>query len=133
MSRREKYEPSAQMTLTSMVDILFMLLIIVMITAPMMHAQIDLTLPKSSAARITDESQVTVSIKSGGEIYLEKNPILLKELPKRLWNLKNSRNVTGVALRADKDVDYGTIMETIGAIKEGGIEDLGLVAIPKRK
>ncbi len=133
MSRREKYEPSAQMNLTSMVDILFMLLIIVMITAPMMHAQVDLSLPKSSAAHITDESTVTISIKSSGAIYIEKTPIKKKELSRKIWQLKQTKNITSVSLRADKSVDYGTIMEIIGAIKEGGIEDLGLVALPDKK
>ncbi|MCD6418223.1 biopolymer transporter ExbD [bacterium] len=132
MSRREKYEPSAQMNLTSMVDILFMLLIIVMITAPMMHAQVDLSLPKSSAARITDESTVTISIKSNGSVYIEKNPISMKEIARKLWQLKKTKNITSVSLRADKKVDYGTVMKVIGYIKESGIEDLGLVALPEK-
>ncbi len=133
MSRREKYEPSAQMNLTSMVDILFMLLIIVMITAPMMHAQVDLSLPKSSAAHITDENTVTISVKSSGAIYIGKTPIKQKELSRKIWQLKQTKNITSVSLRADKTVDYGTIMQIIGAIKEGGIEDLGLVALPDKK
>ncbi len=131
MLRRNKYEPSSQMNLTSMVDILFMLLIIVMITAPMMHAQVDISLPQSSAARITDESTVSISIKSDGSIYIEKTPITLKELSKKLWQLRQAKNVKSVALRADKRVDYGTVMQVIGAIKEGGIDDLGLVALPE--
>lgn len=132
MIRREKYAPSSQMNLTSMVDILFMLLIIVMIAAPMMHAQVDLSLPKSSAAHITDESTVSISVKANGAIYIEKNPISKTALPRKLWELKQTKNITSVALRADKKVDYGTIMEVIGAIKEGGIEDLGLVALPEK-
>ena len=131
MSRRDKYETSAQMNLTSMVDILFMLLIIVMITAPIMHAQVDLSLPKSSAAHITDESAVTISVKSNGTFYIEKSQITLDNIPKKLWELKQTKNLKSVALRADKKVDYGTIMKVIGAIKDGGIEDLGLVALPE--
>ncbi|MCD6595610.1 biopolymer transporter ExbD [bacterium] len=131
MSRRDKYETSAQMNLTSMVDILFMLLIIVMITAPIMHAQVDLSLPKSSAAHITDESAVTISVKSNGTVYIEKSQITLDNIPKKLWELKQTKNLKSVALRADKKVDYGTIMKVIGAIKDGGIEDLGLVALPE--
>jgi len=114
-----------------MVDILFMLLIIVMITAPIMHAQVDLSLPKSSAAHITDESAVTISVKSNGTFYIEKSQITLDNIPKKLWELKQTKNLKSVALRADKKVDYGTIMKVIGAIKDGGIEDLGLVALPE--
>jgi len=132
MLRRDKYKTTAQMNLTSMVDILFMLLIIVMITAPMMHAQVDLSLPKSSAARVTDESAVTISIKADKTIYIEKTRFTLEELPKKIWELKQTKNITSVSLRGDKAVDYGTIMEVIGAIKDGGIEDLGLEALPKK-
>ena len=131
--RRERYETSAQMNLTSMVDILFMLLIIVMITAPMMHAQVDLSLPKSSAARVTDESTVTVSITRDGRLYLGKTEIGYDELPRKLWELREKKNLRSVALRADKDVRYETIMKVIGLIKEGGIEDLGLVALPEKR
>ncbi len=130
-SRRDRYETSAQMNLTSMVDILFMLLIIVMITAPIMHAQVDLSLPKSSAAHITDESTATISVKSDGTIYLEQTQISLDDIPKKLWKLKQTKNLKSVALRADKKIDYGTVMKVIGAIKEGGIDDLGLVALPE--
>ena len=131
--RRERYETSAQMNLTSMVDILFMLLIIVMITAPMMHAQVDLSLPKSSAARVTDESTVTVSIARDGRLYLGKTEIGYDELPRRLWELKEKKNLRSVALRADREVKYETVMKVIGLIKEGGIEDLGLVALPEKR
>ena len=103
-----------------------------MITAPMMHAQVDLSLPKSSAARITDESTVTISIKSNGSVYIEKNPISMKEIARKLWQLKKTKNITSVSLRADKKVDYGTVMKVIGYIKESGIEDLGLVALPEK-
>ena len=120
------------MNLTSMVDILFMLLIIVLISAPLMHAQVDLSLPKSSAARITDESTVTVSIKADGTIFIEKTQIPLDNLARKLWELKETKNVTSVSLRADKSVNYGMVMEIIGAIKDGGIEDLGLVAVPEK-
>ena len=130
--RRERYETSAQMNLTSMVDILFMLLIIVMITAPMMHAQVDLSLPKSSAARVTDESTVTVSITRDGRLYLGKTEIGYDELPRKLWELRERKNLRSVALRADREVKYETIMKVIGLIKEGGIEDLGLVALPEK-
>lgn len=115
-----------------MIDILLMLLFVVMITAPLMHAQIDLSLPKSSAARITDESSVTVSVKADGSIYIQTTPVDLKELPRKIWTLKEQRGVSTVALRSDKSVQYGKIMEVIGAIKEGGIDDLGLVAIPTK-
>lgn len=120
------------MNLTSMVDILFMLLIIVMITAPIMHAQVDLSLPKSSAARITDENRVTISIKADGTTYIGKNVIQEEQISKKLWELKQTKNITSVALRADKTVKYETIMRIIGHIKEGGIEDLGLVALPEK-
>ncbi len=132
MSRREKYGPSAEINLTSMTDMLFMLLFVVLITAPLMYAQVDLSLPKTTAARVTDESSVTISITADTTIYIGKTAIALKDLPKKLWELKQTKNVVSAALRADEKIDYGTIMKVIGAIKEGGIDDLGLVALPEK-
>ena len=131
MSLRDKYSASSQMSLTPMVDVIFMLLIIVIITAPLMHAQIDLSLPKSSAAQVTDESSVTVSIKKDGSIFLGTNKIEKDKLPRLIWQLKEEKNISLIELRADKKIEYGKVMEIIGLIKEGGIENVGLVAIPE--
>jgi biopolymer transport protein TolR len=132
MARREKFTPSSDLNLTSMTDILFMLLFVVMITAPMMHAQIDLDLPKSTAARVTDETAVSVSITSDGNVFLDKSPVKIEELAKKIWSLKETKGITSVSLRADKKVYYESLMKVIAAIKDGGIEDLGLVAIPEK-
>ncbi|MCD6125108.1 biopolymer transporter ExbD [bacterium] len=132
MSLREKYQPSSQLNLTSMVDIIFMLLIIVIITAPLMHAQVDLSLPKSSAAKVADESTITISIKRDGSVFLGNTRVSIEKLPRLLWKLRQERRLTSVALRADEKVEYGIVMEVIGAIKDAGIEDLGLVALPKK-
>jgi len=132
MSLREKYQPSSQLNLTSMVDIIFMLLIIVIITAPLMHAQVDLSLPKSSAAKVADESTITISIKQDGSVFLGNTRVSIEKLPRLLWKLRQERRLTSVALRADEKVEYGIVMEVIGAIKDAGIEDLGLVALPKK-
>ncbi|RKZ29194.1 protein TolR [bacterium] len=132
MSLREKYQPSSQLNLTSMVDIIFMLLIIVIITAPLMHAQVDLSLPKSSAAKVADESTITISIKRDGSVFLGNTRVSKEKLPRLLWKLRQERRLTSVALRADEKVEYGIVMEVIGAIKDAGIEDLGLVALPKK-
>ncbi len=121
------------MNLTSMVDVLFMLLIIVMITAPLMHAQVDLSLPRSSAAHVTDESTVTVSVTADGRVYIGRTEVGLDELARRIWELRQKKNIRTVALRADRKTEYGTVMKVIGAIKEGGIEDLGLVALPEKR
>ncbi len=131
MSLRDKYSASSQMSLTPMVDVIFMLLIIVIITAPLMHAQIDLSLPKSSAAQVTDESSVTVSIKKDGSIFLGTNKIEKDKLPRLIWQIKEEKNISLIELRADRKIEYGKVMEIIGLIKEGGIENVGLVAIPE--
>jgi biopolymer transport protein ExbD len=131
MNLRDKYSASSKMSLTPMVDVIFMLLIIVIITAPLMHAQIDLSLPKSSAAHITDESSVTVSIKKDGSIFLGTNKIEKDKLPRLIWQIKEEKNISLIELRADRKIEYGKVMEIIGLIKEGGIENVGLVAIPE--
>lgn len=130
---KRRYEPNANMNLTSMLDVVFMLLIIFIIAAPIMDSRIDLSLPQSSSAQTTDESSIELSIDKTGNVFLGQTQVEWKELPARLRAFKEDKNINSVALRGAKEVDYGTIMMAIDAIKDAGIDNLGLVALPKTK
>ncbi len=120
------------MNITSMMDVVFMLLIIFMIAAPLMEAQVDIKLPKSSAAKVKDENAITVSITEGGRIFIGKSEVELDEFEKRIGELAEAGGVSAVSLKGDEGVDYGIVMRVVGYIKEAGIENLGLVAIPEK-
>ncbi|MCD6501497.1 biopolymer transporter ExbD [bacterium] len=130
---REKYKTQIQMNITSMMDVVFMLLIIFMITAPLMHAEVDVKLPKSSAAKVKDETSIVVSVTKSGEIYIGKSKVPIEAFGEEMKKLAASGRVTSISLKGDKDINYGIIMRVVGDIKSAGIENLGLVAIPEKK
>jgi len=131
--RRNRYEPNSNMNITSLLDVAFMLLITFMIAAPVMNAQIDMTLPDSSTAQNTDEENIEVSVDKNGSVFIGQTQVEWSELVIKLKALKEDKNIDAVALRGSKDIDYGTIMQAVDAIKEAGITNLGLVALPKKK
>ena len=130
---REKYKTQIQMNITSMMDVVFMLLIIFMITAPLMHAEVDVKLPKSSAAKVKDETSIVVSVTKSGEIYIGKSKVPIEAFGEEMKKLAASGRVTSISLKGDKDINYGIIMRVVSDIKGAGIENLGLVAIPEKK
>ncbi len=115
-----------------MLDVVFMLLIIFMIAAPLMRAEVDVKVPKSSAARTKDNTTLTVSITMEGEIYIGKQPVTLEEFPAEIEKIAASGNINNISLKGDESIDYGLVMKVVGYIKEAGIENLGLVATPEK-
>lgn len=121
------------MNITSMIDVVFMLLIIFVIAAPLMRAEVDVKLPKSTAAKVKESTTVTVSITVDRHIYIGKTPVTIEEFPDKIKTMADAGNVTSVSLKGDKGIDYGLVMRVVGYIKDAGIENLGLVAIPEKR
>ncbi len=130
---KDRYKAQIQMNITSMIDVVFMLLIIFIIAAPLMRAEVDVKLPKSAAARTKEETAITVSITKDGQIFLGKTPITLDEFPDKIKQLASTGRVTSISLKGDEGVNYGLVMQVVGHIKEAGIENLGLVATPEKR
>lgn len=121
------------MNITSMTDLVFMLLFVFVIAAPLMHAEVDVKLPKSSAARTRDETAIVVTVTKEGEIYIGKTLVALDDFPDRLKKMVEAGRITSISLKGDEGVNYGLVMKVVGYIKEAGIEDLGLIATPEKK
>lgn len=130
---KDRYKTQIQMNITSMMDVVFLLLIIFIIAAPLMRAEVDVKLPKSSAATVKDESNVTITITKESKIYLGKTEVPFEALPQELNKMALAGRVTSISLKGDEGIDYGIVMKVIGYIKEAGIENLGLVASPEKK
>ncbi len=119
------------MNITSLVDVTFMLLIIFMIASPLIQGKIDLALPKSSAAKHYEGERLTIALSKNKVVYIDKEPYTLEEFPEKLAEIQETQKVDAVSFAADKDVEYGLVMKVIGEIKEVGISNLGLIAIPE--
>lgn len=120
---------------TNLVDVALTVLVVFIITAPMMTPGIDVNLPRTDASLPHDEEGITISIKENKNIYIENDRITVNEFATRLKKIleKKPPGVT-VYLRADKNIDYGFVIEVIGLMRKVGVKDLGLVAeIPQEQ
>ena len=119
----------AEINVTPLVDVMLVLLIIFMVTAPLMQQGIDVNLPKAKGKELPPEERISIVVRSGGAIFMNDNPISEQDMIRKLSSIRQ-RN-PDVFLKADQDVSYGTVVEIMGAIKEAGIEKLGMVTEPK--
>ncbi len=122
-------EVLSEINVTPFVDVMLVLLVIFMVTAPLLQQGIDVNLPKAKGKDLPPEERVTLIIKRNGVIFMNDNPVTLPEMRKKLESI--SKLNPNVFLKADKDVPYGFVVEVMSDIKESGIEKLGMVTEPK--
>ncbi len=121
----------SQINVTPLVDVMLVLLVIFMVTAPIIQQGIQVNLPQAKAGAIPGkEEQLVVAITRNGRIYLNDNPMTLAELGQKLRAIRQLQQDKEVYLRADQDVRYGVVMKAIAEIKQAGIERLGMVTRP---
>jgi biopolymer transport protein TolR len=123
-----KKELISTVNVTSLVDVSLTLLIIFILAAPLLKASIDVSLPKSEAAKFVEKTGIEVSITKKGKIFVEKKKVKLENLVYKLKILKKAKTCDIVYLHADKDVDYGFVIKVLGKIRVAGIREVGLVA-----
>lgn len=121
----------SQINVTPLVDVMLVLLVIFMVTAPIIQQGVQVNLPQATAAAIagTDELLV-VSIAKNGEIYLNDNVMTLDELGAKMRAIRANLSDRQVYVRADQDVRYGLVMQTIAELKQAGIDRVGMVTRP---
>jgi len=126
--RPRTYRAVADINIANLVDVVLVLLIIFMISAPLLQSGIEIDLPKTKAAAVDQEAQgVVVTVDSKGGIYIDDVWARLDNFEKALTDEMRSKNTGQVFLRGDSTVSYGTIIEVIGRMKEMGIDGIGLV------
>ena len=119
----------SEINVTPFVDVMLVLLVIFMVTAPLLQQGIDVNLPRAKGRDLPPEERITLTIKKHGVIYMNENPVTITEMGNKLKAV--SKLNPNVFLKADKDVPYGFVVEVMGEIKEAGIEKLGMVTEPK--
>jgi biopolymer transport protein ExbD len=124
--RRTPYSSLADINITNLVDVMMVLLIIFMLTAPFIQAGIKVRLPKAKSTVIKETEGVMLAITEKGEVYLNDSKVGPKDLENALRNLKTAGEER-VFVRADKNVPYGVVMEVVGHIKEVGIDEVGMI------
>ena len=124
--KRTPYSSLADINITNLVDVMMVLLIIFMLTAPFIQAGIQIRLPKVQSTVIKETEGVMLAITEKGEVYINDTKVARKDLADALRNLKVAGEER-VFVRADKNVPYGVVMEVVGRVKEVGIDEVGMI------
>jgi biopolymer transport protein TolR len=114
-----------------LVDVMLVLLIIFMVTAPMMMVGVEINLPQTKAQSIkTQEDPLVLTVNKNGEIFLEEHALKLEELGTKIETIFKYRRDKEVILRADKDIPYGFVINVMAEVKRAGVVKLGMVTEP---
>ncbi len=123
----------SNINVTPLVDVMLVLLIIFMITAPMMKSGMKVNLPKAEAKEIKKINDVVVSITKDKYIYVNKTNVNINLLKDTLMNIFSNRKKKVIFLEADSSVPYGYVVHVLDVIKKAGIEKVGIVVKPKKR
>lgn len=125
------FKPMSEINVTPFVDVMLVLLVMFMVTAPMMVTGLDVDLPQASAQVIDNaENKLVLSLKSNKKIFLEESEVSLKRLKVVLKTNAKLKADKELLLEADKTLPYGFVAEVMGIIKEAGIANIGMVTEP---
>jgi biopolymer transport protein TolR len=131
LERTKGSEPMSEINVTPLVDVMLVLLVIFIITAPLLASSIKLDLPKTDAAKPQEAPKfVSVVIDKAAQIYLGDQLIELPQLAERLKQTAEQNKDTEVQLRSDETVPYGKVIEVIGIAQKAGLTRIGFVANP---
>jgi len=126
---RGRYRPLAEINVTPLVDVMLVLLIIFMVTAPLMTSGVPVDLPKTSAQPLNSDAEpLTVSINAESKIFLQDQEVQLDELVAKLQASAQNNADRRIFVRGDKGITYGRIMEVMGTITQGGFTKVALLA-----
>lgn len=132
MGSSNKRTSMSEINVTPMVDVMLVLLIIFMVTAPMMQQGIEIDLPETAASGIeTNEDPFVLAIRNNKKLYVAEEEVQLEGLRKKLKAIFASRKNKQIYLKADKKVSYELVAQTLAEIRAAGIYNIGLVTLPK--
>lgn len=122
---------NAEINVVSLIDVMLLLLVVFMITAPLMQGGVDITLPRAQARPLEQRSGLVVTVNRAGEIYVDEDRLSLDEFRAGFRALAQQRSSQGVYLRADQGVPYGSVVRVLAIMRAAGVGDVGLVAEPE--
>jgi biopolymer transport protein TolR len=134
LERTQGPQPMSEINVTPLVDVMLVLVVILIITAPLLASAIRLDLPTTNAGQPTDAPRfVTVALTRGGELFLNDKPVTPPQLAEALLQAAKANPDTEIQLRADQAVPYGRVVEVMGAAHKAGLHRIGFVAEPPRQ
>ncbi|MGK2961599.1 MAG: ExbD/TolR family protein [Gemmatimonadaceae bacterium] len=131
--RRQRLEFNADINVVPLIDVMMLLMVIFMITAPMMQGGVDISLPRAEARPLDPKSGLVVSIDKSGAIHVDEIVLTFNEFRTTFSALAANRGQEGVYLRADAGVPYGSVVRVLAVMRASGTGDVGLVAEPEEE
>ncbi len=122
------YQPMAEINVTPFVDVMLVLLIVFMVTAPLLTVGVSIDLPETRAQQLQgDKDPLAISIKTDGSVYLQSTEIAVEELVAKLLAIAENGYQERIFVRGDKNANYGDIMRVMGTISDAGFRRIALV------
>mgnify|MGYP000970417232 CR=1 FL=1 len=129
--REDLQAPLAEINMTPLVDVMLVLLVIFLVTAPMLNQSINLNLPGESAAAITDQKTLTIAVDASGKYYLNDKPVSDAMLEETLREQAKEGAKQSVHIRADTAASYGKVSHALALLQQNGFTNIGFVTQPK--
>ena len=132
--KRSSKEPMSEINVTPFVDVMLVLLIIFMVTAPLLTVGVQVDLPETSADTLPEESEpLTLTINSKGEVFIQETKIEFDNLIKKILAVSNNRTDTRIYVRGDKTINYGRVLEVMGKLSGSGFTKVALISEPYKE
>jgi biopolymer transport protein TolR len=132
--KRSDREPMSEINVTPFVDVMLVLLIIFMVTAPLLTVGVQVDLPETSADTLPEESEpLTLTINSKGEVFIQETKIEFENLIKKILAVSNNRIDTRIYVRGDKTINYGRVLEVMGKLSGSGFTKVALISEPYKE
>jgi len=128
---RSSKEPMSEINVTPFVDVMLVLLIIFMVTAPLLTVGVQVDLPESAADSLSeDQEPLTLSINSKGEVFIQEYQVEFEKIVPKILAIANNRTDTRIYVRGDRSINYGRVLEVMGRISGAGFSKVALISEP---
>ena len=128
---RSRNEPMSEINVTPFVDVMLVLLIIFMVTAPLLTVGVQVDLPESAADSLPDDQEpLTISVNAKGEIYIQEHLVTYQKMVPKLLAIAKNRTDTRIYVRGDKNINYGRVLEVMGTLSGAGFSKVALISEP---
>ena len=132
--RRSNQEPISEINVTPFVDVMLVLLIIFMVTAPLLTVGVQVDLPETSADTLPEETEpLTLTINAKGEIFIQETKVEYEKIIAKIMAVSNNRTDTRIFVRGDKTINYGRVLEIMGMLSGSGFTKVALISEPYKE
>tara|TARA_B100001250_G_C19590080_1_gene695978 strand:- start:477 stop:893 length:417 start_codon:yes stop_codon:yes gene_type:complete len=132
--RRSAKEPISEINVTPFVDVMLVLLIIFMVTAPLLTVGVQVDLPETSADTLPEDTEpLTLTINAKGEIFIQETKVEFEKIIPKILAVSNNRTDTRIFVRGDKTINYGRVLEIMGMLSGSGFTKVALISEPNKE